>query len=175
MPKLQAKVQFRQKCNVLSHPAIWWSASACVALASWLATPSRCRRARLRAVAARRVGKMRTRWPRCRRSRRVAPYTCGWEGASHPGPLFTKHLPCPQCSTWLSLRSPKLTPSMGAGVAPAPRRHDSGAIVRKSSPSLQSNVRENISRVAELSARLRRLMERKPSVLCLTETWSSAR
>ena len=36
---------------------------------------------------------------------------------------------------------------------------------------LHSNVRAFISRVAELSARLR-LMESKPSVLCLTETWA---
>ena len=36
---------------------------------------------------------------------------------------------------------------------------------------LHSNVRGFISRVAELSARLR-LMESKPSVLCLTETWA---
>ena len=36
---------------------------------------------------------------------------------------------------------------------------------------LHSNVRGFISRVAELSARLR-LMVSKPSVLCLTETWA---
>ena len=35
---------------------------------------------------------------------------------------------------------------------------------------LHSNVRGFIARVAELNARLR-LMESKPSVLCLTETW----
>ena len=81
---------------------IWWSACV-VALALRPATSSRHRRARLRAVATRRVGKMRTRWPRHRWSRRVAPYTAVRVGeASHPGPLFTKHLPCPHCSTWLS-------------------------------------------------------------------------
>ena len=74
-----------------------------VALALLPTTPSRLRCARLHAVAARRMGKMRTRQPCCRRSRRVTPYTAVWVGeASHPGPLFTKHLPCPHCSTWLS-------------------------------------------------------------------------
>ena len=39
---------------------------------------------------------------------------------------------------------------------------------------MHSNDREFISRVAELSARLR-LMKSKPSVLCLTETWADKR
>ena len=34
---------------------------------------------------------------------RVAPYTAVRVGeASHPGSLFTKHLPCAHCSTWLT-------------------------------------------------------------------------
>ena len=67
-----------------------------VALALRPATPLRYRRARLRAVAARRVGIMRKRWPRRRRSRRVAPCIAVQVGeAPHPGPLFTKHLACP--------------------------------------------------------------------------------
>ena len=117
----QAEVSICQTCAVLSHlppgarrgtrmvstvsvasDTIWWSACV-VALARRPATPSRHRRARLRAFAARRMGKMRTRWPRRRWSRRVAPYTAVRVGeASHPGPLFTKHLTCQHCSTWLS-------------------------------------------------------------------------
>ena len=55
-------------------------------------------------VAARRVGKMRTRWPRHTRSRRVAPLSAGRVGeATHPGPAYTKHHRCPHYPTWLSL------------------------------------------------------------------------
>ena len=44
--------------------------------------------------AARRVGKMRTIWPRHRKTNRVAPDTAGRVGeASHSGLLSTKHLP----------------------------------------------------------------------------------
>ena len=229
----QAKVPIYQKCAVLSHlppcarggarmistvsvasDTIWWSACV-VALALRPATPSRHRRARLRALATRRVGKIRTRWPRHRWSRRVAPYTPVRVGeASHPGPLFTKHLPCPHCSTWLSqsgslrehikrfhMYPPSLTPPPPhASVLSEPsfteadavdegrRRRQRGlrsqearqgrsghgeprTIGHEEFTTLHSNVRGFISRVAELSARLR-LMERKLSVLCLTEAWA---
>ena len=203
----------------VASDTIWWSACV-VALALQPATPSRHRRARLRAVATRRVGKMRTRWPRHRWSRRVAPYTAVRAGeASHPGPLFTKHLPCPHCSNWLSrsgsLREhtqrfhvypPPPLPPLPSPPPPPPtsvpsewsfteadavdegrRRRQRGLRsqeARQGRPGhgephtighedftiLHSNVRAFISRVAELSARLG-LMERKLSVLCLTETW----
>ena len=58
---------------------------------------------RKRARIARRVGNVRTRWPRHRKNRRAAPFTAVRVGeASRPGPLSTKHLPCPHCPTWLS-------------------------------------------------------------------------
>ena len=58
------------------------------------------------AMTARCACKKRTRRPRHRRSRRVAPLTAVRVGeATHPGPLSTKHLRCPHCPTWLSHRS----------------------------------------------------------------------
>ena len=51
-----------------------------------------------RAEIARRVGKVRTRWLRHRKTRRAAAFTAVRVGeASHPGPLSKKHLPCPRC------------------------------------------------------------------------------
>ena len=77
-------------------------ASCVVAFALRPATPSRYRRVCLRAVAARRVGKMRTRWPRRRRSRRVAPYTAGRRGLA---PWSALHEASSlHCSTRLSPR-----------------------------------------------------------------------
>ena len=68
-------------------------------------TDPRHRHARLCAVAARLAGKKRTRWPRQKRSRRVAPFIAVRVGeATHPCPLSTKHLRCPHCPTWLSHR-----------------------------------------------------------------------
>ena len=74
------------------------------ALACCPATHPRHRRACPCIVAAKRVGKMRMRWPRHRRSRRVAPLSAGRVGeATHPGLAYTKHLRCPHYPTWLPL------------------------------------------------------------------------
>ena len=52
---------------------------------------------------ARRVGKVRTRWPCYGKICRVVPFTAVRVGeAAHPGPLSTKHFVCPHCPTWLS-------------------------------------------------------------------------
>ena len=82
---------------------LWRLAYVC-ALAFCPATHPRHRRASPCIVAARRVGKMRTRWLRHRRSRRVAPLSAGRVGeATHPRTAYTKHLRCPHYPTWLSL------------------------------------------------------------------------
>ena len=82
---------------------LWRLAYVC-ALAFCPATHSRHRRACPCIVAARRVGKMRTRWPRHRRFRRAASPSAGRLGeATHPGQANTKRLRCPQYPTWLSL------------------------------------------------------------------------
>ena len=185
---------------------LWRLAYVCV-LALRPATDPRHRHASPCAVAAKRAGKKRTRWPRHKRSRRVAPLSAERVGeATHPGPLSTKHLRCPHCPAWLSHRGsrrdhilrfhepPPPTPfpvmvnrlllkltllrraSEDASAAPAPGRLDRrlgrgepNTIGHEEFTILHSNVRGFISRVAELSARLR-LMVSKPSVLCLTET-----
>ena len=156
---------------------------------------------------ARRVGEVRTRWPRHRKTRRAAPFTAVRVGeASDAGPLSTKHLPFPHCPTWLShcgtLRKNPALPLHDwlhplickNGTSPMRtqwRRADEDDDVARSQEArqwrldhgepciigheqftlLHSNFRGFISRVAELSARLR-LMKSKPSVLCLTETWA---
>ena len=159
---------------------------------------------------ARRVGKVRTRWPRHRENRRAAPFTAVRVGeASRLGPLSTKHLSCPHCPARLShsgtLRkhiqrfhtSPRLAPSSvvcewnvsdADAVEEIRRRRRRGsrssearqrrldrrepkAIGPEEFTVLHSNDRGFISRVAELSARLR-LMKSKPSVLCSIETWT---
>ena len=72
------------------------------ALAVCPATHSRHRRACPRIVAARRVGKMRTRWLRHSRSRRAASLSAGRVGeATHLGQSYTKHLRL-HYPTWLS-------------------------------------------------------------------------
>ena len=121
---------------------------------------------------------VRMRWLRHRKTRRAAPFTAVRVGeASQRGPLSTKHLTCPHCPTWLShsgtlrkhiqrFHTSRLSPHRvlcewnfsEADAAEEGRR------------SRHSNVGGFISRVAELSARLR-LMKSKP-VLCLTETWA---
>ena len=79
---------------------LWRSAYVC-ALAFCPATHSRHRRACPCIVAPRRVGKMRTRWPR---HSRAASLSAGRVGeATHPGQAYTKHLRCPHYPTWLSL------------------------------------------------------------------------
>ena len=66
------------------------------------ATHSRHRRACPCIVAARRVGKMRTRWLRHSRSRRAASLSAGRDGeATHLGQSYTKHLRL-HYPTWLS-------------------------------------------------------------------------
>ena len=82
---------------------LWRLAYVC-ALAFCPATHSRHCRACPCIVAARRVGKMRTRWPRHRRFHRVASLSAGRVGeAPHPDQAYTKHLRCPHYPTWLSL------------------------------------------------------------------------
>ena len=49
---------------------------------------------------------MRTKWPCHRRSRRVAPLTAVRVGeATHPSPVYTKHLRCPHCPQRLFMES----------------------------------------------------------------------
>ena len=80
---------------------LWRLAYVC-ALAFRPATHSRHRRACPCIVAPRRVGKMRTRWPRHSRSRRAASLSAGRVGeATHPGQAYTKHLRL-HYPTWLS-------------------------------------------------------------------------
>ena len=82
--------------------------------------------------------------------------------------------------SWVNGLLQKLTllrrASEDASAAPAARQRRLGrgepyTIGHEEFTILHSNVRGFISRVAELSARLR-LMVSKPSVLCLTETWA---
>ena len=87
--------------------------------------------------------------------RGLAPWSALHEASHLPALL---HL---AVSKWFSAGT---TISATATAPPPPVDHEKFTI-------LHSNVRGFISRVAELSARLL-LMERKPSVLCRTETWA---
>ena len=136
---------------------------ACVcALASRPTTDPRHHHARTRALTARCACKKRTRRPYHRRSRRVSPFIAVRVGeATHPGPLSTKHLRCPHCPTWLSHRS-SLRKHILRFHEPPPLF--SSPVLSEWSFSETDAVEED---KRELSARLR-LMESRPSVLCLT-------
>ena len=194
-----------------------WRSACVVALALPLATPSRHRRARLRALATRRVGKMRTRCPATDGPAELLhTLRYGWERprtlvrssrrilSSLPALLYLgvskwfsgTYLALPHVSATAPpppFPPLPLTPSEWSfteadAVDEGRRRRQRGlrsqearqgrsghgeprTIGHEEFTILHSNVRGFISRVAELSARLL-LMERKLSVLCLTEAWA---